>query len=277
MTQVTGNVTATHLTYIYGLIPNGDFETGDFTSWSTSVYNTGTATITTDESATSYGSVAQFSAYGGTDLIALTQTGIDTSDANNISIDYKILTASDDISFGIQINPGIDVDGWQLIAIDCSATTDWTNLITALQTPSTSATVSLIMSGGVSSAYLDNVKIDSILTSATIEDSSKTWTADQFNTDGMFILTSGDVKGYSCTILDTFENYIQVPTTYANIINNIRVYETGYGNYEDFETGATTWTKDDELNIDFESTGPGGETPSPHSGTYCCKISQGPE
>jgi len=134
-------------------------------------------------------------------------------------------------------------------------------------------------------AYVDDIVIHTststcgVVLSATIEDNRKTWTADQFNTDGMFILTSGDVKGYSCTILDTFENYIQVPTTFANIINNIRGYDPGYGNYEDFETGATTWTKDpySEGYVDFESTGPGGETPSPHSGTYCCKIFQGPE
>jgi len=136
------------------------------------------------------------------------------------------------------------------------------------------------ITGNVTATHL-TYATTGIVSSATIEDSSKTWTADQFNTDGMFILTSGGVKGYSCPILDTFENYIQVPTTYANIINNIRGYETGYGNYEDFETGATTWTKDPQSElygyVDFESTGPGGETPSPHSGTYCCKISQGPE
>lgn len=165
-----------------------------------------------------------------------------------------------------------------------STFTEWENVIvdvssySGVQDLTFTAYATDALNGFSLQVNVDDVELlPSSIVSATIEDSSKTWTADQFNTDGMFILTSGDVKGYSCTILDTFENYIQVPTTYANIINNIRVYETGYGNYEDFETGATTWTKDDELNIDFESTGPGGETPSPHSGTYCCKISQGPE
>lgn len=129
--------------------------------------------------------------------------------------------------------------------------------------------------------YIDDVvtyKQSGIVTSATIEDSSKTWTADQFNTDGMFILKSGAVQGFSCTILDTFENYIQVPTTFANIINSITSAHTIYGNYEDFETGATTWTKNDPLYIEFDSLGPSDEAGSyPHSGTYCCRISQGPE
>jgi hypothetical protein len=276
MTQVTGNVTATTLTYattIVNIAVNGDFETGVLYPWETLYATTSVATTyKSDLNGGTYG--CYFSCNAG-DVGGIRQSFSTTvTEMHSISLDY----ISD---IGVIIGLG----GFDLFTLD--ATDTWTNFSTDgpflyEEEPLTDINFCHLYTGRGNYAEVDNVSFTGVITtgnvsSATIEDSSKTWTADQFNTDGMFILTSGDVKGYSCTILDTFENYIQVPTTFANIINNIRVYETGYGNYEDFETGATTWTKDDELNIDFESTGPGGETPSPHSGTYCCKISQVPE
>lgn len=76
-------------------------------------------------------------------------------------------------------------------------------------------------------AYVDDIVVHTststcgIVLSATIEDNTKTWTASQLN-GGIFLLTSGKAAGYSCTILDTFTNYIEVPTSFANVINNIQ-------------------------------------------------------
>jgi len=79
-------------------------------------------------------------------------------------------------------------------------------------------------------AYVDDVVIntktgtcgDYNLLSATIEDSSKSWSEDQFN-GGMFLITSGKSKGFSFKIEDTFSNYISVPTEFPceNVIKNI--------------------------------------------------------
>lgn len=300
MTQVTGIVTATHLTYattIVNVVVNGDFETGDFTDWDVGVYGTATATIVNDGD---HGNVVQFYTDGdGSNLIYIAQYDIDTSNATGIKIDYNVILNGEyhygeNVSYGslvLIIEPGY-FQGGQIIYLDTSATIDWTSKEYTLEVPDENSKIAIQFYNDFSepfSACIDNIVIHTststcgIVLSATIEDNTKTWTADQFNTDGMFILTSGDVKGYSCTILDTFENYIQVPTTFANIINNITSAYTTYGNYEDFETGATTWTKDPQSElygyVDFESEGPyiDGEQEGGHSGSYCAKIRQGPE
>lgn len=237
ITQVTGTVTATHLTYSgWEYLPNGDFETGDFTDWDVGVYGTATATIVNDGD---HGNVVQFYTDGdGSNLIYIAQYDIDTSNATGIKIDYNVILNGEyhygeNVSYGslvLIIEPGY-FEGGQIIYLDTSATIDWTSKEYTLEVPDENSKVAIQFYNDFSepfSACIDNIVIHKptstcgVVLSATIEDNRKTWTADQFNTDGMFILTSGDVKGYSCTILDTFENYIQVPTTFANIINNIQ-------------------------------------------------------
>lgn len=93
MTQVTGTVTATHLTYLtVNTVSNGDFETGDFTGWATQVSYVGnTATVTSNAKREGdYGVLltATVGGYGGT-YVALYKT-VDLSGATGISFYYKV-------------------------------------------------------------------------------------------------------------------------------------------------------------------------------------------
>lgn len=277
MTQVTGNVTATHLTYGgWEYLPNGDFESG-FGNWSY-YCDGGTASVST---ATYYSSGhsakiesgTQYPGYGGIQADEITLI----SDTSLIEYYYYVATCTGTCRFQIYEEVTDDViysyaiesvtDGFVSATFDLGDygfVTGNTLKLTFLTRVYGGA-----YSGGDLTVYLDDVKINSALTVATIEDNRKTWTADQFNTDGMFILTSGDVKGYSCTILDTFENYIQVPTTFANIINNITSQATNVISNGDFELGDfTNWAISYPPDLSWVSVG----TEYAYLGTYGASL-----
>ncbi len=297
MTQISGNVTATTLVYdsVAVLVDNGDFETGDWTSWTVGVTGTAaTATILTDESATAYGSNAQFYTDGDyTHNVSIVQSSIDISSYTTLLFDYNVIIPGEveyegEYTYGILdylVDTG-DGEGDLFGYINTSSASGWTTFSTPLlESPATTtATLNFTFWSNTATPcalYLDNIKFGYVqgeCTSATIEDSSKDWTADQLN-GYTFILTTGASKNYSCLITDTFSNYLQVPTTFTaiNYVNTI------FGNYEDFEDAATIvlndggfwtayngWTNDDELQVIMSNT-------IAHTGTICISINQGPE
>lgn len=250
MTTETGTITATHLTYataVTELLSNGDFEMGELSPWTT-LYAT-TIVATTYKSDLNGGDYGCYFECNAGDVGGIIQTFSTIAESvHSISFDYI-----SDIGVIVGLN-GLDIT-------TADATDTWTTFSTSgpflsEEDPITNVENCHLYTGRGRYVEVDNISFMGVITtenisSATIEDSSKSWTADQFNTDGTFILTSGDVKGYSCKILDTFENYIQVSTTFANIINNITVSTTYYSateqltNYS-FETGNYTgWEIDD--------------------------------
>lgn len=286
MTQVTGTVTATHLTYqtVEILVPNGDFEscepsTSYIPDWDITFNNYATVTVATGALAyegdfsvelysqrpnspakiqQSYNTTATgISMYYNTDLGGIAQLVLGFDDG-----DTEVTTTVDAI-----------VPEWSYIVLD----------ISSVPNRATSGNVWVktnIIEAGYCGATVDNIKAwvtTENVSSATIEDSSKTWTEDQFNTDGMFILKSGAVQGFSCTILDTFENYIQVPTTFANIINNIESGTTYYaatvqltnGGFEEGDFTDWDYTPEDfDVNEEHKFATGGIQSATVHNGSY---------
>ena len=224
MTQISGNVTATTLTYL--TLTNGDFETGDLTGWGTGGDAWGYITSiveVTDEDPYSGNYCASFTNVSTEDPVYITQsldvTNVSSlifwrkwyEDGNNVGV---MTISIGDINVATYTESEDGAHTYTQKTIDVSEYTGSSTIKFAL-------TVDSEVEPAVCLYYLDNVDFyPDVCTSATIEDNTKTWTADQLN-NGMFILRSGDVTGFSTKITDTFGNYIQVGTTFANIINNI--------------------------------------------------------
>lgn len=235
MTTETGTITATHLKYTTTVtISNGGFELGDLTDWSTDTWGKGQTSI----------DVATDEKHSGTYSCCLTASATDEYTPWTDLIHSVDVPSNSALTFYSYIKSitgegpgyleiGIDDGTYHTLTYFVSEEGTWTKH--DIDISAYSGTCDIIFETGASCpngsivVYIDDVCVgESVVTSATIEDNSKTWAADQFNTNGTFILTSGDVKGYSCKVLDTFENYIQVPTTFANIINNIDSGTTYY-------------------------------------------------
>jgi hypothetical protein len=242
---VTGTITATHLTYL--TVSNGDFELGDLTGWSTG----GDAWDETNIVAASDGDPYEgtYSAWfwntSTTDPVYITQN-IDLTSVSSILFYRKwhvdgnnvgVMTVSiGDTNVATYAETESGAESYAQKTIDVSSFTDTSTLKFALTTSTTT-------SPDVCNYYLDYITLypTDVVTVATIEDTYKSLSANQYN-GYTFIITSGASLGQSCLISDTFANYIQVPTTFTAINHvNSEVTETTYNG--DFETGdLSEWT-----------------------------------
>lgn len=138
VTQITGNVTATHLTYGgWQDVPNGTFE-DDLTSWSTTVITDYPEIITLEVTATEYhdGSKSLKGVVNATNgrewnerecgAIWVHQT-LNLTNVNNIRFWYKTPEASPGdgmfVWVAMFINPG---DGPRMVWYDDQVVADWT-------------------------------------------------------------------------------------------------------------------------------------------------------
>lgn len=275
---VTGSISATHLTYLDWT--NGDFETGDLTGWGTG----GDAW-----SETNYASSDSTDPHGGSYCVLFTSTS--TTDTIYISQTMNLTQVSSILFWNCWLdgdNVGVftvSVDDVNVATYAEGAVHTWVQKIIDVADKTGSCSIKYILSTSTTTApstcqmYLDDLTVydTDLISTATIEDHTKSWTADAYN-NYTFILTSGASQGYSCKIMDTFTNYIQVPTTFT-AINNINTLS---GNYEDFEAAATFisgggywtayngWTNDDELQCIVSNL-------VAHTGTISMSINQGPE
>ena len=130
-------------------------------------------------------------------------------------------------------------------------------------------------------AYVDDIVINTTTSTCGnridhiyIYDETKSWTPGML-TGGNFYLKSGKVRGYSSDILDNGTNYIEVPTTWINIVNNITSGPLGVYCFENqiFQSGDLTgWDVYNETSPYDTGTVVIGSSPPPPQATYFASI-----